>query len=219
MACNLSMTQFVGQMGFSRHLTSTEIFEQAQKFSAELKSNNSRLSNVVMMGMGEPLANYDNVLEAIRRMNKELGIGARHITISTVGLVPKIIKLADEELQVGLAISLHQANDVKRSELMPINKRFPIKELLDACRYYISKTNRRVSFEWALIRNETDQPETAHELGKLLKGMLCHVNVIPLNPTNGYGGKPTPKVSKKLYTIVLYLVPNVRVVIRPNRIA
>lgn len=193
-----------GQMGFSRQLTSSEIFEQAQKFSAELRSGGTerdddesrgenRLSNVVMMGMGEPLANYDNVLTAIRRMNTELGIGARHITISTVGLAPRIRKLADEDIQVGLAISLHQANDESRSRLMPVNRRYPMSELLESIRYYIKKTNRRVSFEWALIRNDTDTAEVANELGRLLKGMLCHVNVIPLNPTAGFGGRPTSK--------------------------
>eukprot|EP01038_Epipyxis_sp_PR26KG_P004937 gene4937-6909_t len=183
-----------GQMGFSRQLTSTEIFEQVQKFSSELKSeNNERISNVVFMGMGEPLANYENVLVAVRRLNTELGIGARHITISTVGLAPRIRKLAEEDIQVGLAVSLHQTNDLKRSELMPVNDRYPINELLDSIRYYISKTNRRVTFEWALIRNQTDTVETAHELGSLLQGLLCHVNVIPLNPTTGYGGKPTSK--------------------------
>jgi 23S rRNA (adenine2503-C2)-methyltransferase len=144
--------------------------------------------------MGEPLANYDNVLAAIRRCNAELGIGARHITLSTVGLAPRIRKLADEGLQVGLAVSLHQTTDEKRSKLMPVNIRYPIGELLEACRYFIDKTNRRISFEWALIRGETDTVTTAHELGKLLEGMLCHVNVIPLNPTDGFGGKPTPKV-------------------------
>lgn len=101
----------------------------------------------------------------------------------------------DSELQVGLAISLHQATNEKRSALMPVNNRFPVEELLDACRYYISKTNRRISFEWALINGQTDTPASAHELGKLLKGMLCHVNVIPLNPTKGFPGKPTQKVS------------------------
>ena len=187
-----------GQMGFARQLTSTEIFEQAQKFSSELKLNNLRLSNVVFMGMGEPLANYDNVLEAIKRMNTELGIGMRHITISTVGLAPRIRKLADSGLQIGLAISLHQATDEKRSTLMPINTRYSIDDLFDACHYYITKTNRRISFEWALIRNSTDTPESARELGRLLKGMLCHVNVIPLNPTNGFDGKPTSKVSNTI---------------------
>jgi 23S rRNA (adenine2503-C2)-methyltransferase len=154
-----------GQMGFSRQLTSTEIFEQAQIFSAELKQKNERLSNIVLMGMGEPLANYDNVFEAIKRFQSELDIGARHITVSTVGIVPRIIKLADEKLQIGLAISLHQTNDDKRSSLMPINKKYPVAELIDACKYYVEKTNRRITFEWALIAGETDTEQTAHDLG------------------------------------------------------
>lgn len=156
-----------GQMGFSRQLSSTEIFEQAQKFSAELRTRSppERLSNVVMMGMGEPLANYDNVIVAVQRMHEELGIGYRHITISTVGLAPRIRKLADESFPVGLAVSLHQASNERRDKLMPVNLRYPIEELLDACRYYVSKTNRRISFEWALIRGETDSPEVARELG------------------------------------------------------
>eukprot|EP01041_Mallomonas_annulata_P005278 gene5278-10561_t len=192
-----------GQMGFSRQLTSTEIFEQAQRFSAELRKSGGRLSNVVMMGMGEPLANYDNVIAAIRRMNTELGIGARHITISTVGLAPRIRKLADENLQLGLAVSLHQATDERRDALMPVNKRYPIPELLDACRYYTKKTGRRMSFEWALIRGETDTPEVAHQLGNLLQGILCHVNVIPLNPTTGYDGKPTLKIGVDQFVRIL----------------
>lgn len=183
-----------GQMGFSRQLTSEEIFEQAQLFAAQLRQKSLRLSNIVMMGMGEPLANWDNVFKAVKRFNEELGIGSRHITISTVGLAPRIRRMADEYPQIGLAISLHQASDEKRSALMPVNKRFPIAELLDACRYHTNKTGRRISFEWALIRGETDTEEIAHELGNLLRGMLCHVNVIPLNPTKGYGGKPTSKV-------------------------
>ena len=152
-------------MGFSRQLTSAEIFEQAQKFSSELQRANSRLSNIVLMGMGEPLANYDNVLEAVRRINTELGIGARHITISTVGLAPRIKKLADEDIQVGLAVSLHQTTDEKRSQLMPVNLRFPISELMEACHYYVGKTKRRVTFEWGLIRNETDTAQVADQLG------------------------------------------------------
>lgn len=198
-----------GQMGFSRQLTSTEIFEQAQKFSSELIQKNERLSNIVLMGMGEPLANYDNVLEAVRRINNELGIGARHITISTVGLVPRIKKLADENIQVGLAVSLHQATNEKRDKLMPINTRYPIEELIDACQYYVSKTNRRITFEWALIRGETDTVDTAHELGNLLQGLLCHVNVIPLNPTKGFTGKPTTKAGVDEFVRILasYDVP------------
>ena len=162
-------------------------------FLLRLRAKNERLSNVVMMGMGEPLANYENVMTAVRRMHSELGIGYRHITISTVGLAPRIRKLADEQIPVGLAVSLHQATDERRDKLMPVNLRYPIAELLDACRYYISKTNRRISFEWALIRDDTDTPQVARELGQLLRGMLCHVNVIPLNPTAGFGGKPTSK--------------------------
>ena len=192
-----------GQMGFFRQLTATEIFEQAQKFSVELKADGKRLSNVVLMGMGEPMANYKNVMAAIRRINNELGIGARHITISTVGLAPRIRKLAEEDLQVGLAVSLHQSDDTARSALMPVNSRYPINELLDACRYYISKTNRRITFEWALIRGETDSADTAHRLGKLLEGLLCHVNVIPLNPTGGFNGKPTSKAGVDAFCKVL----------------
>lgn len=192
-----------GQMGFARQLTSTEIFEQAQLFSAELKKKNERLSNVVFMGMGEPLANYDNVMAAVKRLNTELGIGSRHITISTVGLVPRIRKLAEEDGQLGLAISLHQTNEAKRSALMPVNNRYPVADLLDACRYYISRTNRRISFEWALIAGDTDTPETAHELGQLLVGMLCHVNLIPLNPTKGYKGKPSSKAAVDEFIAIL----------------
>lgn len=159
--------------------------------------------------MGEPLANYENVMEAIRRINTELGIGARHITVSTVGLTPRIRKLADEDLQVGLAVSLHQTNDIARSALMPVNERYPIAELMEACHYYVTKTNRRISFEWALIRDQTDSPQTAHDLGKLLTGLLCHVNVIPLNPTAGFGGKPTPKAGVDEFCRILgtYGVP------------
>jgi 23S rRNA (adenine2503-C2)-methyltransferase len=193
MRCSFCAT---GQMGFSRQLTSVEIFEQVQHFYNLVKSKDEskRVSNVVMMGMGEPLANYDNVMEAVRRMNSELGIGARHITISTVGMVPRIYDLAKEDMQVNLAISLHQATDEKRGALMPINKRFPIATLLEACKHYIEKTNRRVSFEWALIQGQTDSVDTAHQLGNLLQGMLCHVNLIPLNPTKGFEGQPTNQV-------------------------
>lgn len=180
-----------GQMGFSRHLTITEIFEQAMIFARELAAKDERLSNVVLMGMGEPFHNYDASVGVLRRMMADLEIGARHLTVSTVGMVPQIRQFADEGLQVKLAISLHAANDNARGALLPVNKRWDIAELIDACRYYIDKTGRRVTFEWALIHGETDTPEQAHELGRLLKGLLCHVNVIPLNPTKGYGGQPS----------------------------
>jgi 23S rRNA (adenine2503-C2)-methyltransferase len=180
-----------GQMGFARHLTASEIFEQAMQFARILESDGDRLSNVVLMGMGEPFHNYDESLKAIRRLMDDLDIGARHITVSTVGLVPQIRQFADEGLQVRLAISLHAATDAERSALLPVNKRWNLSALMDACRYYIDKTGRRVTFEWALIRGETDTPDQAHELGKLLNGMLCHVNAIPLNPTSGYDGGPS----------------------------
>jgi 23S rRNA (adenine2503-C2)-methyltransferase len=141
--------------------------------------------------MGEPFHNYDASVGVLRRMMDDLGIGARHLTVSTVGLVPQIRQFADEGLQVKLAISLHAAEDEARSDLLPVNKRWDIEELMDACRYYIAKTGRRVTFEWALIHGETDTPEQAERLGQLLRGMLCHVNVIPLNPTAGYGGTPS----------------------------
>lgn len=180
-----------GQMGFSRHLSADEIFEQALFFARDLEKENDRLSNVVLMGMGEPFHNYDESLKAIRRLMDELGIGARHITVSTVGLVPQIRQFADEGLQVKLAISLHAAADAERSALLPVNKRWKLKELIDACRYYVEKTGRRITFEWAAIAGKNDTPEEAHKLGALLKGLMCHVNIIPLNPTGGYMGGPS----------------------------
>jgi 23S rRNA (adenine2503-C2)-methyltransferase len=180
-----------GQMGFARHLTVAEIFEQAMLFARDLEAEGDRLSNVVLMGMGEPFHNYENSVAAIRRLMDDLGIGARHLTVSTVGLVPQIRRFAEEGLQVKLAISLHAATDAERMALLPVNKRWPLSELMDACRYYIEKTGRRITFEWASIQGENDTPEQAHALGKLLKGMLCHVNIIPLNPTGGYHHSPS----------------------------
>ena len=182
-----------GQMGFARHLTDGEIVQQALFFARQLEAEKDRLSNVVLLGMGEPLHNYDNSLRAIRKLNDPngLGIGQRHITLSTVGLVPGIRKLATEDLQIKLAISLHASNDAERSKLLPANRRWPLSELLDAVQDYIDATGRRVTFEWALIRRENDTVEQARELGQLLRGMLCHVNLIPLNPTTGYSGAPS----------------------------
>jgi len=192
-----------GQMGFARHLSADEIFEQAAHFAAELEVEGDRLSNVVLMGMGEPFHNYDESLKTIRRLMDDLGIGARHITVSTVGLVPQIRKFADEGLQVRLAISLHAATDAERAALLPVNKRWPLSELMAACREYIDKTGRRVTFEWALINGETDTPQQAHALGKLLKGMLCHVNAIPLNPTDGYAGGPSAVAATDAFKDIL----------------
>jgi 23S rRNA (adenine2503-C2)-methyltransferase len=143
------------------------------------------------MGMGEPFHNYDASLEAIRRLMRDLGIGARHITVSTVGLVPMIRRYADEGLQVKLAVSLHAATDAEREALLPVNRRYPLSDLIDACRYYVDKSGRRMSFEWTLIQGENDTPEQAHALGRLLKGLHCHVNLIPLNPTSEYHGGPS----------------------------
>lgn len=181
-----------GQMGFARHLSEGEIVEQALHVARTLHAEGERLSNVVLMGMGEPFHNYDNTLEAVRRLMDEegLNIGQRHITISTVGLVPAIRRFADEGLQVRLAISLHAATDEERSALLPINRKWNLDELLDAVREYIDKTGRRVTFEWAAIAGENDSPEQAHELGRRLQGLIAHVNIIPLNPTGGYSGRP-----------------------------
>ena len=165
---------------FVRNLTSGEIVEQ---ILAVQRDENVKISNVVFMGIGEPLDNFENVVKAIEIINnqKGLNVGARHISISTSGIVPKIYELADKNLQCTLSISLHATNDEKRSEMMPINKKYNIEELITACKYYINKTNRRISFEYALAKDNNDNIQDAKELVKLLKGMLCHVNLIPIN--------------------------------------
>ena len=165
---------------FVRSLSSGEIVEQILAVQREEKV---KVSNVVFMGIGEPLDNYDNVVKAIKIMNdpKGLNIGARHISISTSGLVPKIKELADEKLQCTLSISLHATTNEKRNEMMPVNKAYPIEELIDACKYYIEKTGRRISFEYALAKDNNDNLDDAKRLVKLLKGMIAHVNLIPIN--------------------------------------
>ena len=165
---------------FIRNLTSGEIVEQ---ILAVERDNGIKISNVVFMGIGEPLDNYENVVNAIRIINNQKGIniGARHISISTSGLVPKIYQLAEENIQCTLSISLHATTDEKRSEMMPVNNRYNIEELLQACKDYIKKTNRRISFEYALAKDNNDNLEDAKRLVKLLKGMICHVNLIPIN--------------------------------------
>ncbi len=180
-----------GQMGFKRHLTSGEIVEQVLYYARMLREEGELVTNVVFMGMGEPFHNYDATMSAIHRLNHPdgLNLGARRFTISTVGLVPVIKRFAEEKSQVNLAISLHAANDELRSSMLPINRKHPIAELMAACREYVEKTGRRLTFEWALIQDVNDSIETARELGKLLKGLICHVNVIPLNPTHKYTGK------------------------------
>ena len=165
---------------FARSLESGEIVEQILAVEQDIAD---KISNVVFMGIGEPFDNYDNVMKAVKIINnqKGLNIGARHISISTSGLVPKIYQFADEKLQCTLSISLHATSDEKRSSMMPINNRYNIKELMEACKYYIEKTNKRISFEYALAKDNNDNLEDAKELVKLLKGMLCHVNLIPIN--------------------------------------
>ena len=165
---------------FARNLSSGEIIEQIM---AVERDANVRISNIVFMGIGEPLDNYDNVVKAIRIINhpKGLNIGARHISISTSGLVPKIYQLAEENIQSTLSISLHATTDEQRSKMMPVNNIYHIEELLQACKDYIEKTHRRISFEYALAKENNDNLEDAKRLVKLLKGMLCHVNLIPIN--------------------------------------
>ena len=165
---------------FARSLEAGEIVEQLLAIERDEKIH---ISNLVFMGIGEPLDNYDNVMKAIRILNNPKGInmGARHISISTSGLVPNIYKLADENIQCTLSISLHSSSNEKRSKMMPVNNLYNIQELMKACKYYIEKTNRRISFEYALAKDNNDNIQDAKELAELLKGMLCHVNLIPIN--------------------------------------
>jgi 23S rRNA (adenine2503-C2)-methyltransferase len=198
MGCTFCAT---GQMGFRRHLRSGEIVEQVLYYARQLRQTGEDVTNVVVMGMGEPFHNYDATLAAIDRLNHPQGfnLGARRFTISTVGLVPAILRFADEKRQVNLAVSLHAADNELRSSMLPVNKRYPIEELIRACEEYVDKTNRRVTFEWALIHDVNDSPEQARQLAQLLSGLvrggsaLCHVNVIPLNPTQGFEGQATTR--------------------------
>ena len=177
MGCKFCASTLGGRI---RNLTAGEILSEiivAQNYLGE------RISNIVLMGSGEPLDNYDNVVKFLELVNAEYGlnIGQRHITLSTCGIVPKIYELADLELSVTLAISLHAFSDEKRKEIMPIAKKYSISEILEACEYYINKTGRRITFEYSLVAGVNDGKEDAKSLSKLLKGMLCHVNLIPVN--------------------------------------
>ena len=187
---------------FVRNLSSGEIIEQ---ILAVEQDTNSNISNVVFMGIGEPLDNYDNVINAIRIMNnpKGLNIGARHISVSTSGLVPRIYDLANENIQCTLSISLHATNDKKRSEMMPVNLRYNIEELMKACKDYIKITNKRISFEYALAKDNNDNLEDAKELVNLLKGMICHVNLIPINKIEN--GKFTKSTNENIIKFRDYL--------------
>ncbi len=190
-----------GQMGFSRHLTSGEIVAQVMYYARALKDENLAVTNIVFMGMGEPFHNYDNTMAAIDTLNDADGyaFGARRFTISTVGLAPAIKRFADEKRQVNLAISMHAVDDKTRVEMMPVNKRYKISEVLEACQYYVAQTSRRVTFEWALIHGVNDTPEVARKLASLLRGLMCHVNAIPLNPTAGFEGEGTNKERALLF--------------------
>ncbi|MEQ9161426.1 MAG: 23S rRNA (adenine(2503)-C(2))-methyltransferase RlmN [Ilumatobacter fluminis] len=185
MACGFCAT---GQAGFSRHLTVGEIVEQIARATRRAKDVDRRVSNVVYMGMGEPMANESRVWESVERLHGDFGLSARHITISTVGLLPGIRALADRPLPVNLAVSLHAANDELRNELVPINRRYPIDDLVDACNDYLAVRNRRVSFEWAMIDGVNDRDSDAAELAVVCRRLRlpAHVNLIPLNPTPGY---------------------------------
>ena len=202
MACPFCAT---GQGGLKRNLSTAEILEQVRAASAELRDEGgARLSNIVFMGMGEPLANYNRVVAAVRRIVAAppdgFGISARSVTVSTVGLAPAIRKLADERLNVTLALSLHAPDDELRDTLVPVNNRWQVGEALDAARYYADVTGRRVSIEYALIRDVNDQPWRADLLGKRLHaalGPLAHVNVIPLNPTPGSQWDASPKPAER----------------------
>jgi 23S rRNA (adenine2503-C2)-methyltransferase len=180
-----------GQMGLQRNLSSGEIVEQVIHFARLLHAQGGRPTNVVVMGMGEPFHNYEETLAAITRLNHPQGLnfGARRFTISTVGLVPMIRRFSAEKRQINLAISLHAANDELRSSMLPINKKYPLAQLLQACREYVDQTHRRITFEWALIQDVNDSVEHAVELALLLRGLICHVNLIPLNPTSGFQGR------------------------------
>ncbi len=181
MGCGFCAT---GQAGYDRNLSVGEILEQV--VAARRAAAERRLSNIVFMGMGEPFANYDRLIESLHRIIADFGIGARHVTVSTVGLVPQMLRFADEGLQVGLALSLHAANDDLRTELVPINARHPIDDLIAACQLFRERTGRRVSLEWAMIDGVNDRPSDAAELAAVATRARAHVNLIPLNPTPGW---------------------------------
>ena len=181
MACSFCAT---GQVGFDRHLTTGEIVEQVVR--AAQRSGERRVSNVVFMGMGEPLANFDNVWPAIERIHDDLGIGARKITVSTVGVVPGIERLSRQKLPVSLAVSLHSANDRVRNRIAPINRTYPLRKLAEALHSYRRAKNRRLSFEWAMMAGVNDSETAARELAAFVRPLNAHVNLIPLNPTPGF---------------------------------
>ncbi len=215
MACGFCAT---GQAGFNRHLTAGEIIEQVVRACREARTLERRVDNIVFMGMGEPLANEPAVWGAVERIHGDIGISARHLTISTVGIVPGIRTLASRPLPVNLAVSLHAARDELRDELVPINKRYPIADLLDACHDYLKVKNRRISFEWALIEGVNDTMRDAKELHALSRRLTptAHVNLIPLNPTPGWPTKGSSRNRVHVFRDTL-LEFGTNVTIRSNR--
>ncbi|GIO55462.1 putative dual-specificity RNA methyltransferase RlmN [Paenibacillus cineris] len=169
--------------GLKRNLTAGEIVAQVVQAQKILDEKGERVSSIVIMGSGEPFENYEATMKFLRIMihEKGLNIGQRHITVSTSGIVPNIYKFANEDTQINLAISIHAPNDVLRSKLMPVNRRYPFEDVMESLRYYLAKTGRRITFEYALIGGVNDRPEHAQELANVLKDMLCHVNLIPVN--------------------------------------
>lgn len=192
MACGFCAT---GQAGFTRHLTAGEIVEQVVRTAREARALEQRIDNIVFMGMGEPLANEEAVWAAVERIHDDMGISARHLTISTVGIVPGIRTLAARPLPVNLAVSLHAARNDLRDELVPINRRYPLESLMTACREYLAEKNRRITFEWALIDGVNDTDRDARELADLARSLApsAHINLIPLNPTPGWPTKGSPR--------------------------
>jgi 23S rRNA (adenine2503-C2)-methyltransferase len=189
MKCSFCAT---GTMGLKRNLTTAEIVDQVMHFARQLKPKGERVTNMVFMGMGEPMHNYDNVMAAVRVLNdqKGLSLGARHISISTCGIVPGILRMADEPLQVNLAISLHAPNDALRTRLMPVNRAYPLAKLMAAIETYVAKTNRKVMFEYLMIQGLNDGLEIADELAVLMKKPLYHVNLIKYHTTGSYVTSP-----------------------------
>jgi 23S rRNA (adenine2503-C2)-methyltransferase len=215
MACGFCAT---GQAGFNRHLTAGEIVEQVVKAARRAAQVSRRVSNIVFMGMGEPLANETATRAAVERIHDDIGISARHLTVSTVGIIPGIRQLAEWPLPVNLAVSLHAARDELRNELVPINKRYPIDDLVDACNDYLVERRRRVSFEWALIDRVNDTRRDANELARLCKRLRpnAHVNLIPLNPTPGWPTRgSSPQRVREFADILTDL--GVNATIRKNR--
>jgi 23S rRNA (adenine2503-C2)-methyltransferase len=213
MACGFCAT---GQAGFERNLTTGEIVEQVVRAARTARESGRRLGNVVFMGMGEPMANYDRTWAAVERLHAVVGISARHLTISTVGIIPGIRRLAGERLPVNLAVSLHAANDTLRDELVPINRRYPLTDLMAACRAYLDAKGRRLSFEWALIDGTNDREADAAELAALALPLGAHVNLIPLNPTPGYPTRGTPAAGVRAFRTWL-VDRGVNATVRQNR--